>query len=114
MELKNLLRVILAVTFLSSMSMREAAAEEMQCEFLSKEIQCKSNLDCKQEGCQAYCSFPQGSCGEDEELGSCKAMPEMCTMQYQAVCGCDGKTYSNACKAAAAGVSLRSEEACPK
>lgn len=38
----------------------------------------------------------------------------VCTMQYDPVCGCDNKTYGNACVANNAGVTSFTKGACPE
>ena len=46
--------------------------------------------------------------------GTCAPIPEACTLQLDEVCGCDDKTYGNACAAAQAGVSVAMKGPCAK
>ncbi|PIX97228.1 MAG: hypothetical protein COZ24_06460, partial [Hydrogenophilales bacterium CG_4_10_14_3_um_filter_63_21] len=64
-------------------------------------VTCQSDASC---ATGEFCKFDAG-CGKTG-LGTCIVPPTICTKEAMPVCGCDGKTYGNACEAAAAGASV--------
>ena len=69
---------------------------------------------CIQPTCEATC-LSNDECNADEfclldgcssTVGECYLRPIECSTIFDAVCGCDGQTYGNACEAASAGVNV--------
>jgi hypothetical protein len=67
-----------------------------------------ASRDC---GAGLYCAY-KPDCGTTDAGGVCSKKPTMCTKIYKPVCGCNGKTYGNACSAAAEGASVVRNGAC--
>jgi hypothetical protein len=60
-----------------------------------------------------YCDYePSAICGADDQTGTCKARPTACDGTLEPVCGCDGRNYTNACSAHAAGTAVASAGVC--
>lgn len=67
---------------------------------------CARHADC---GPGDACVPPPGAC---RGRGECVERPALCLTVFDPVCGCDGRTYSNACVAAQAGVGVAASGPC--
>jgi len=67
---------------------------------------CSTTKDCSKG---QFCLKPETQCMAQ---GQCLALPTMCTKEYSATCGCDGKTYGNSCMSRAGGTSISHKGAC--
>lgn len=64
--------------------------------------------------CEAgrYCELPSGACLGANATGQCKDVPTACPAIKNPICGCDSKTYDNACEAAKVKISVAAITAC--
>ena len=70
---------------------------------------CLNNSQCSKSD---YCHIDQGCKVTGAKMGRCEPRPKGCDLLYAPVCGCDGKTYGNACAAAVAGVNVAGKGPC--
>jgi len=67
-------------------------------------------------GAGKFCRLEAGTCGNlapaEKGRGQCVAKAEVCTMELKPVCGCNSRTYSNACQAGADRMSVAHEGPC--
>ncbi len=54
------------------------------------------------------------ACSKDENCVEKIKQDCVCTLQYDPVCGCNGKTYGNACEAACASIEVQYTGECKK
>jgi hypothetical protein len=65
-------------------------------------------------GDDEFCAYEAGQhCGAADASAHCEPRPEFCIELFAPVCGCDGNTYGNSCKAGGAGTGVLHDGACP-
>lgn len=78
----------------------------------SQSSSCIRNRDCPS---RSFCKLPDGDCVRKHKRnwkGHCEELNFFCTRIYWPVCGCNDRTYSNACTCHSKGVNIASEGQC--
>lgn len=53
-----------------------------------------------------YCDYPNNTCGQSGQKGTCKPKPTSCPIGGNKVCGCDASTHANDCVAYSNGTDI--------
>jgi hypothetical protein len=59
-----------------------------------------------------FCQKGVGVCERPDAWGVCARKPRVCDFIEDPVCGCDGRTYTNACTASENGANIAHKGAC--
>lgn len=92
-------------------------AQQMGIKLRTRAEACKEKQSCGTRGtgrCQTgfFCDFSI-RCGSTDLPGKCEEIPSSCGTEKKPVCGCNGKTYDNACLAFKESISIKFEGKCP-
>jgi len=104
--------VLLAGDFSTITGPAGTAAAVQATEYYVPYTGARSDIACGSRGLPAcpagqFCKYQDGAdCGRADQPGVCAIPPQVCTQEVITVCGCDGQTYSNACRAFAASTSV--------
>ncbi len=79
-------------------------AQSGECD--SGPVECNDGSDC---GRNEFCVKDESECGGK---GICERKPQLCLIQHDPVCGCDGQSYINECAANTAGASILKKGTC--
>lgn len=71
--------------------------------------ECADSIACQPT---QFCQFGANACGRDRSRGACTERPSPCPPDVETVCGCDGVTYDNACRAQTAGADVARSGSC--
>ncbi len=87
----------------------------LQCPAIPPDVACDGVSFVRDTSCTGptlFCRREHGACSASIQ-GACSQRPTACPQELDPVCGCDGATYDNACRAFSMGTNVQARGACP-